>query len=87
MCSQNAANAFGLKRKGRLAAGCDADIVLVDMGKKWKITAENRLSKCGWTPFEGKEVYGRIDGVYLRGKLAYDGENVVSRPGEGNELR
>jgi dihydroorotase len=86
MCSFNPARAFGLASKGSLAPGKDADLVLVDMEKKWRITAENRLSKCGWTPFEGKEAYGKIESVYLRGSLAYDGESVLSKPGGGKEL-
>jgi dihydroorotase-like cyclic amidohydrolase len=87
MCSFNPAKAFSLRTKGSLLPIFDADIVLVDMKKKWKITAQNRLSKCGWTPFEGKEVYGKIEKVFLRGKLAYDGEKVVSNPGEGKEIQ
>jgi len=91
MCSFNPAQAFGLVTKGELSAGADADIVLVDMKKKWIISAQNRLSKCGWTPFEGKEVHGAIEAVYLRGKLAYEGDgkgagNVISKPGEGKEV-
>ena len=86
MCSFNPAAAFSLKAKGSLLPAFDADIVLVDMKKKWKITAQNRLSKCGWTPFEGKEVRGKIERVYLRGRLAYDGESVLSKPGEGKEI-
>ena len=87
ICSFNPARAFNLQgRKGALAVGCDADIVLVDMRKKWRITAKNRLSKCGWTPFEGKEVYGKIEKVLLRGKVVYDGEKVVARKGQGKEL-
>jgi dihydroorotase-like cyclic amidohydrolase len=86
ICSYNPAVAFNLRRKGALAVGRDADIVLVDMKKKWKITAKNRLSKFKWTPFEGKEVYGKIEKVLLRGKLAYDGENVVAKKGQGKEI-
>lgn len=87
MCSCNPARAFGLASKGEVSAGKDADLVLVDMKKKWKITAENRLSKCGWTPYEGMEVCGKIEAVYLRGSLAYDGESVLSKPGDGKELK
>lgn len=86
ICSRNPAAAFNLRNKGSLAVGRDADIVLVDMRKKLRITAENRLSKCGWTPFEGKEVYGKIENVLLRGKLAYDGENVTAEKGSGREI-
>ncbi|MCX8194922.1 MAG: dihydroorotase [Candidatus Micrarchaeota archaeon] len=85
-CAENPAGAFYLKNKGRLAEGFDADLVIVNMKKKWKITAENRLSKCGWTPFEGKEIVGKIEKVFLRGKLAFDGEIVLSKPGMGREL-
>ncbi len=87
MCSENPAKAFGLPGKGAIEAGKDADIVLVDMNKSWKITADNRLSKCGWTPFEGQVVFGKIEKVLLRGKPAYDGEKVLSKPGEGKEIQ
>jgi len=86
MCCENPAAAFGLAQKGRLVSGMDADMVLVGMNEQWKITADNRFSKCGWTPFEGRTVYGRIRKVYLRGSLAYDGESVLSKPGSGKEL-
>jgi dihydroorotase len=86
MCCENPASAFGLQQKGFLKEGKDADIVLVNMQKSWKITAENRLSKCGWTPYEGKEVFGKIERVFLRGELAYDGESVISKPGFGRQL-
>ena len=87
ICSYNAAQAFSLPGKGEIAEGKDADIVLVDMAKKWRISAKNRLSRCGWTPFEGMEVHGKIEGVYLRGKLAYDGKKVLSRAGNGREVK
>jgi dihydroorotase len=86
ICSQNPAQAFSLPSKGEIAEGKDADLVLVDMEKKWRISAKNRLSKCGWTPFEGKEVCGKIEAVYLRGSLAYDGKRVLAKPGFGKEL-
>ena len=87
MCSYNPSHAFKLTGKWPFGVNADADFILVDMKKKWKITAENRLSKCGWTPFEGKEVYGKIEATYLRGKLAYDGESVISKPGSGKEVK
>ena len=86
ICSYNAAAAFSLSGKGEIAEGKDADIVLVDMAKKWRISAKNRLSRCGWTPYEGMDVYGKIEEVYLRGKLAYDGRHVTSKAGNGREV-
>jgi dihydroorotase len=87
ICSYNAARAFSLSSKGEIAEGKDADIVLVDMHKKWRISAKNRLSKCKWTPFEGTEVHGKIEEVYLRGKLAYDGKKVTAKKGAGKEVK
>ena len=87
ICSYNAAQAFALSGKGEIAEGKDADIVLVDMRRKWRISAKNRLSRCGWTPFEGMDVYGKIEEVYLRGRLAYDGKKVVSKAGNGREIK
>jgi dihydroorotase-like cyclic amidohydrolase len=87
ICAYNAAQAFSLSGKGEIAEGKDADIVLVDMHRKWRIGAKNRLSRCGWTPYEGMDVYGKIEEVYLRGKLAYDGKKVLSRAGKGREVK
>ncbi|MCX8175353.1 MAG: dihydroorotase [Candidatus Micrarchaeota archaeon] len=92
ICSYNPARAFRIFSKGEISAGADADIVLVDMKKRWKITAENRLSKCGWTPFEGWEVRGSIEKVFLRGTLAYEGDGkgggeVLAKPGFGREMK
>jgi len=87
ICSYNSARAFLLSSKGEIAEGKDADIVLVDLHKKWRISAKNRLSKCKWTPFEGTEVYGKIEEVYLRGKLAYDGKKVTAKKGAGKEVK
>ncbi len=86
MCCENPAKAFNLKGKGSIRPGFDADIVLVDMNEEWKIKAKNRLSKCKWTPFEGKKIYGKIEKVFLRGKPAYDGKKVLSKKGEGKEV-
>ena len=80
MCSFNPAAAFSLKAKGSLLPTFDADMVLVDMKKKWKITAQNRLSKCGWTPFAGMEVCGKVKKVVLRGKIVYDNGQVLDQP-------
>ena len=83
MCSYNSSQAFGLGRKGRIAQGFDADLVMVDLRAKWKVSVDNRFYKCGWTPFEGRDLHGKIAAVLLRGELAYDGETVLSKPGKG----
>jgi dihydropyrimidinase len=70
-------------KKGALKAGSDADIVVFDPKENGVITAENSLSKCGYEPFEGMRTVGKIEKVFLRGRLAYqDGEVVLEHTGK-----
>lgn len=81
--SQNPARTYGLwPRKGRLAAGSDADLVLVDPSSRRTLSNETVLSKAGWTPFDGREVTGQVVRTYLRGELvAEKGKPVDARTG------
>lgn len=58
---------FDLPAKGRIAPGCDADLVLVDLQRKWTIEKNWLKSKCGWSPFEGMKATGFPVATYLRG--------------------
>ena len=55
---ENPVKIFGIQDKGFIKEGFDADLTIVDMNKKITIKNENIESKCGWTPFDGKEVKG-----------------------------
>ena len=62
--------------KGRVAVGYDADLTIVDL-KAERRTIENAwiASKCGWTPFAGRRVWGWPAGTVVRGRLAmWEGE-------------
>jgi dihydroorotase (multifunctional complex type) len=81
--SERPAQIYGLwPRKGRVAVGADADVVLVDPGAQRTLRSEDVLSKAGWTPFDGRTVHGRVVRTYLRGTLiAEDGRPLDERTG------
>jgi len=87
MASAMPARAFGLyPRKGVLAEGADADIVLVDMAKRDVIRAEKLHSIGNATPFEGFEVIGMPVRTLVRGKTVAQDGRPVGQPGWGRNV-
>ncbi|GCE24368.1 dihydroorotase [Dictyobacter kobayashii] len=86
-CVVNPARIFGLKNKGALEVGKDADIVLIDPRQEYEITNEQILSKCGWTPFAGTRVRGKLRQVFVRGTLAFAHDTYLAQPGSGAPLQ
>lgn len=85
LMSENPAKIFGIKNKGKIEVGYDADLVVVDLNKR-ECVSKDVFSKCGWTPYEGMKTGGKIEKTYLRGILIYDGQKVVDKKiGEGVE--
>jgi dihydroorotase (multifunctional complex type) len=81
------AQLYGLwPRKGRLAVGADADVVLVDAGAERTLRSADVLSKAGWTPFDRRAVRGRVVQTYLRGTLVAE-EGRPTRERTGRFLR
>ena len=76
--SENPAKLYGLfPRKGVIAPGSDADIVVYAPGASHVLHGAELLSKAGYTPFEGFRTNGGVSKVYLRGELQVDGGKVV----------
>ena len=66
---------FGIRGKGRIAVGYDADLTVVDLGREEVITHEQVASRAGWTPYHGKRVKGWPIGTFVRGRrVMWDGE-------------
>ena len=59
---------------------------VVDTDLSYNIDGRNLLTKCGWSPFEGMRVCGKVIEVWIRGHQVYDGENILSAPGFGRNL-
>jgi dihydropyrimidinase len=66
--STGTARMFGLKDKGEIAVGKDADIVVLDPSQKFTITQSKLHMNVDYTPFEGVEITGMPSAVYVRGK-------------------
>ncbi|AWC24764.1 dihydroorotase [Aminobacter sp. P9b] len=76
---------FGMARKGRIAAGYDADFTVVDMKRKETITNAQAGSKAGWTPYDGKQVTGWPVGTIVRGtRVMWQGE--ITTPSQGRAV-
>ena len=75
MCASNPAERFGLgRRKGRIATGHDADILILDPRQSSTIANADQVSRAGYTPFDGWTVQARLTSVFLRGReIVHDG--------------
>ncbi len=76
---------FGMARKGRIAAGYDADFTVVDLKRRETITNAQQGSKAGWTPYDGRQVTGWPVGTVIRGRrVMWEGE--IATPGQGRAV-
>ena len=82
------AKLFGLyPRKGTIAVGSDADLVLFDPDETWTIRSAEHHSRIDYSLFEGREVTGRVKKVFLRGETIVDGADFTGRPGQGQFIK
>ncbi len=79
--AHNPAQRFGVVERGFIREGYSADLVLIDMQNSTAITRERVLSRCGWTPFEGRLFRSRIESVWVNGKHAFNGKEVLEHGG------
>lgn len=81
--AENVASTFGLTNKGSIDVGKDADVVIIDPDATWTITNDDVLSRCGWTPYDGRTCRGRVIQTMVRGVDVYRDGQVVGEPGHG----
>ena len=80
--SENTAKIFGLKNKGKIVPGYDADLVIIDLTTEEIISGDNVISKCGWTPYEGFEKGGKILTTIVRGNVVFNDGKFINKIGK-----
>ena len=88
LLATNPAKLFGLyPRKGTVAVGSDADLVVFDPRSKVTISAATHHSKSDYNLYEGTEVTGSPEVVLLRGNVLVENDELVASPGIGQFVR
>jgi dihydropyrimidinase len=88
LTATNPAKLFGIyPKKGTIAVGSDADVVIFDPDERWTIRAADHHSRVDYSLFEGFEIQGRVKKTFLRGELIVDGDSWLGREGMGEFLR
>jgi dihydropyrimidinase len=86
--STNPAKIFGLyPQKGALLPGSDADLVIWDPEKRLTYGVAVAQHRTDYNLFEGWELSGYLEKVFLRGKMIVDGERWLGSPGTGRFLK
>jgi dihydropyrimidinase len=88
LTSTNAAKIFGMfPRKGTIAVGSDADIVIYDPTEKQTLSASTHHMNCDYSGYEGWEITGKCKTTILRGKVAIQDGEVRVEKGYGQFIR
>lgn len=88
VASTNAAKIFGMwPRKGTLAPGSDADIVIFDPNEKHTLSAKTHHMNVDYSAYEGWELTGKVKTVLLRGQIAIDNDQCLVEKGYGQFIK
>lgn len=86
LMSHNPARLFGLSRRGFLHPGCFADFVIVRHVPRYTLSDSDAVSKCGWTPYAGREYSWRVERTYVGGQCVYSREGGFAERSCAREL-
>ena len=82
LCCENPAKIFKIKGKGILKEGFDADLVIIDLDKKQAVRNEDLLTKCKWSPWDGKILKGWPVMTIVNGNVVYDNGEIFDVKGK-----
>lgn len=74
--AHNPAKIFKIENRGFIKEGFFADLVLVNPALPWRVTTENILYKCGWSPFEGTTFKSKITHTFVNGNLVFENNKI-----------
>lgn len=78
MVTENPRRVFGIKNKGRIQVGFDADFTVVDLKKVRVIENSWIASRSGWTPYDGMKVQGWVTHTILLGQVVMENDTVIA---------
>jgi len=84
--SHAVAECFGIKDRGYIREGYQADLVLVDLTKEYIVSKENLHYKCGWSPLEGFHFPATVTHTFVNGHLVY-GNGLFDESKKGERLK
>ena len=83
--SHAVADRYGIKDRGYIREGYWADLVLVDPNSKFKVTKDNIMYECGWSPFEDHSFDSKIEMTFVNGIKVYEKGRILTEP-QGKRL-
>lgn len=84
--SHQVAEVYRIKERGYIREGYFADLALVDLHAPWKVTADNLLYKCQWSPMMGRTFRSKIKKVFVNGAMVFD-EGEIKESANGKRLK
>ncbi len=85
LISENPARIFGIKNKGKIKEGYDADLVIIDFDREGIIKNQEQVTKCKWSPYHGWKLHGWPVVTFVHGNLVYD-QGEINTEHKGKEV-